>query len=68
MCETCGMLILDKTRALQMILWNSERIAVPEQFLMGVGEGGDEEADVTPPPVPIRARVAAIYAPAVRVA
>ena len=65
MCETCGMLILDKTRALQMILWNSERIAVPEQFLMGVGEGGGEEADVTPP-APVRARVAAIYAPAVR--
>ena len=66
MCETCCMLILDKTRALQMILWNSERIAVPEQFLMGVGEGGGEEA--APPVLVIRPRVVAIYAPAARVA
>ena len=59
------MLILDKTRALQMILWNSERITVPEQFLMGVGEGGEEAA---PPVLVIRPRVVAIYAPAARVA
>ncbi len=50
LCESCSMLILDKTRALNLILWNAERITVPEQFLMMPLPESDTPAPATSRP------------------
>ena len=36
-CEPCCVLILDKARALNLIVWKSERIGVPLEFAFQFG-------------------------------
>jgi hypothetical protein len=55
------MLILDKARALNLILWNSERICVPEQFLTAAGD-----AAARPPLLVVRPQMPATLVPAER--